>query len=130
MNFSYRLHELTSLEVDPDGAIVRLTDPELFDYPFVYLIEPGTMALTDEEVLGMRRYLLNGGFMMIDDFWGVAEWENLRTELKRVFPDRNPVEIEIDHEIFHLVYDLDEKPQIPSIGHYYRGNRTERYDAQ
>lgn len=129
LNFSYRLAELTSMKVDPDGKIVRLTDPELFDYPFVYLIEPGEMTLEEDEVVALRRYLLNGGFLMVDDFWGEREWENLYGEMKRVFPDREPQELPLEHEIFHCVYDLQEKPQIPSINHYWSGEKTERWDA-
>jgi hypothetical protein len=115
LNFSYRLQQLTSLKVDPDGRVLELTDPELFSYPFLYLIEPGDLAFTNPEVDALRRYLLNGGFLMIDDFWGEAEWANLAFELKRVFPDREPTEIPLEHPIFHCVYDLAEKPQIPSI---------------
>ena len=75
LNFSYRLHQLTSLEVDPDGAIVRLTDPELYDYPMIYMIEPGDIALEPEERKHLRNYLLNGGFLLVDDFWGTWEYE-------------------------------------------------------
>ena len=125
LNLSYRLQELTSLKVDPDGKVVRLTDPELFDYPFVYLIEPGRMRLSESEVAGLRRYLSNGGFLMVDDFWGTYEYRNLAGELKRVFPDRDLQELPLEHEIFHCVYDLDRKPQIPSIDHYLRGQRYE-----
>ena len=130
LNFSFRLQQLTSLKVDPEGKILRLTDPELFDYPFIYIVEPGGMWLDDAEVAGLRKYLLNGGFLMVDDFWGEAEWENLAGEMKRVFPDREPVELPLEHEIFHCVYDLKEKPQIPSINTYWDGYRTERWDAQ
>ena len=125
LNFSYRLQQLTSLKVDPDGVILELTDPELFDYPFIYLVEPGGLALTEEEVVALRRYLLGGGFMMVDDFWGGAEWDNFYREIKRVFPNREPDELSIDHPIFHTVYDLDEKPQVPSIQNAWRG-----YDAR
>jgi hypothetical protein len=87
------------------------------------------MKLTEDEVLGMRKYLLRGGFMMIDDFWGEWEYETLALNLKRVFPDRVPQELPIEHEIFNIVYTLKEKPMVPSIHHYYRGMRTERRDA-
>lgn len=116
LNFSYRLHQLTSMEVNPDGLVLELTDPELFNYPFIYIVEPGRLSFSDAEVKTLRRYLLNGGFLMIDDFWGEAEWFNLYFELKRVFPDREPVELGLDHPIFHAVFDLKEKPQIPNIG--------------
>src|SRR5881227_1813339 len=62
LNFSFRLQQLTSLEVDPHGKILELTDPALFDYPWIYLIEPGNMYLEDAEVAALRKYLLNGGF--------------------------------------------------------------------
>ena len=129
LNFSYRLQQLTALEVDPNGKILELTDEELFDYPWVYLIEPGRMWLSDDEVLALRRYCLNGGFMMVDDFWGEDEWDTFYENLKRVFPDREPVELPLEHEIFHCVYDLKKKPQVPSIHAWYSGRTSERWDA-
>ena len=130
LNFSFRLHELTSLEVDPNGKVLDLTDEALLDYPFIYLIEPGHMSLTEEEVAGLRRYLLNGGFLMVDDFWGEDEWFGFYQNIKRVFPDKEPVELPLEHEIFHCVYDLKKKPQVPSIHGYWGGRTYERWDAQ
>jgi len=115
LNFSYRLHQLTAMEVNPDGLVLDLTDPELFNYPFIYLLEPGRLVFSEEEVTALRKYLLNGGFLMVDDFWGQDEWYNFYREIKRVFPDREPVEIPLEHPIFHCVFDLKERPQIPSI---------------
>jgi len=134
LNFSYRLQQLTSLKVDPDGKILELSDPEIFRYPFLYMIEPGDLSFLDEEIIALRRYLLNGGFLMVDDFWGEAEWDNFHQELKRVFPDREPLELPLDHPIFHCVYDLKEKPQVPSIGIAQwgraQGQTWEREDAR
>ncbi|MBA3313198.1 MAG: DUF4159 domain-containing protein [Planctomycetaceae bacterium] len=115
LNFSYRLQQLTSLRVNPDPISLRLTDKEIFDYPFLYMIEPGSLYFSDEEVVALRRYLLNGGFLMVDDFWGEYEWQNLYEQMKRVFPEREPVELPLEHEIFRIVYRLKEKPQVPSI---------------
>jgi hypothetical protein len=115
LNFSYRLHQLTSMQVNPDPKVIELTDPDLVNYPFIYIVEPGRLVFSEPEVEALRRYLLNGGFLMVDDFWGEAEWENFYREIKRVFPDREPVELSLDHPIFHAVFDLKEKPQIPSI---------------
>jgi hypothetical protein len=115
LNFSFRLQQLTSLEVDPNAKILELTDPALFDYPWLYMIEPGSMYLEEAEVLALRKYLLNGGFLMVDDFWGDYEWQNFYENIKRVFPDREPRELPLEHEIFHCVYDLKKKPQVPSI---------------
>lgn len=134
LNFSYRLQQLTSLHVDPDGVVLELTDPRLFDYPFIYIIEPGHISLSDAEKAALRSYLLNGGFLMVDDFWGEDEWNNFYAEFRQVFPDREPVELPATHEIFHCVYDLKEKPQIPAIGWAQQGAAQgitwERWDAQ
>ena len=134
LNFSYRLQELTSLKVDPAGKTLRLTDSKLSQYPFVYLIEPGALIFSEDEVLALRKYLLGGGFMMVDDFWGEAEWRNFYRELKRVFPNREPQELPLSHPIFHCVFPLDEKPQIPNVGRgmrsRYDGITWERWDAQ
>ena len=118
LNFSFRLQQLTSLKVNPDPIVLELTDEKILDYPFMYLIEPGDIALTDEEVLGMRRYLNNGGFIMVDDFWSDYEWYALEEQMKQVLPGKRYVELELDHPIFSCVYDLKKKPQCPAIGRY------------
>ena len=115
LNFSLRLQQLTSLKVNPEPVVLELTDPQLFDYPFIYIIEPGRLTFHEPEVIALRRYCLNGGFLMVDDFWGDEEYQNFYAEIKRVFPDREPIELPLAHEIFHCVYDLKEKPQLPSI---------------
>ena len=115
-NLSFRLGQLTSMRVDASGRVLHLTDPALFDYPFVYIVEPGDLYFSEDEVKALRQYLLSGGFLMVDDFWGEREWENFYLEIKRVFPEREPQELPLDHPIFHSVFDLKEKPQIPNVG--------------
>lgn len=115
LNFSLRLQQLTSMKVNPDPVVVELTDPKIYDYPFLYMIEPGSLYFSDEEVIALRRYCLNGGFLMVDDFWGDDEYENFANQIKRVFPDREIFDVPLEHEIFHCVYNLNEKPQVPSI---------------
>jgi hypothetical protein len=134
LNFSYRLQQLTSLKVHPQGRVLELTDDELFDYPFIYLIEPGQITLNEEEVIALRRYLLRGGFLMVDDFWGDEEWETFYRELKRVFPDREPSDVPLEHPIFQCVYRMQERPQVPNM-HFAQWNRNtgvtwEREDAR
>ena len=124
-NFSVRLHELTSLKVDPNGKVLRLTDPKLFDYPFIYMSNVGNMNLHDDEVESMRRYLLKGGFLMADDFWAPAAMRHVRSEMSRVFPDREPKELPANHEIFRLVYQLKGIPQVPSIFAWQQGDAFE-----
>ena len=129
LNLSYRLQQLTTVESDPNGRVIELTDDALFDYPLIYLIEPGDMYLEEDEVLALRKYCQNGGFLWVDDFWGEAEWDNFYENIKRVFPDREPEELPLAHPIFHCVYDLKVKPQVPSIHAWYAGHTTERWDA-
>ena len=114
--FSSQVERALGLTVDPDGLQLRLTDPEISGYPFIYIVEPGQMTLSDEEVVALRNYLLGGGFLMADDFWGENEWENVANELNRVFPDREPVELTIDHEVFQSFYYISETPQVPGAG--------------
>lgn len=135
LNLSYRLKEMTSLKVHPDGKVVELDSPELFDYPFIYMIEPGDMALSYEDVSQLRRYLLNGGFLMFDDFWGVRDYENVVRQMARVLPEFQPREIPISHPIFSLIFPLKEKPQIPNVGvgaasQFNGGVTWETYDSQ
>jgi len=137
LNLSYRLQQMTSMKVDPDGRVIEIGDPELFRYPFIYIVEPGHLVFEDEEVKILRRYLLHGGFLMIDDFWGDDEWENLEGEIKRVFPDREILDLPRTHPLFHCVFDIpnDLNLQLPAIGWSW-GNRSDvtwetnkRYDT-
>lgn len=118
LNFSYRLHELTSLQVHPDPIVLEIENEALKDYPFLYMIEPGDIDLSEREALVLREYLLNGGFLMVDDFWGTEEWDWFYQEgVKKIFPEEKyePRELPLEHEVFHCVFDLKEKPQVPSI---------------
>ena len=118
LNFSFRLQQLTALKVNPNPIHRRLTAPDLCDYPFIYIIEPGLLSFSPEEAAALRHYLLNGGFLMVDDFWGDSEYENFHQQMKSVFPEPQyePEELPFEHEIFHCVYRLKDKPQVPSIG--------------
>lgn len=129
MNFSYRLKEVTSLEVNPVPVIVDLATDDIFRYPFLYLIEPGQIALTDQEVENFRKYLARGGFVMVDDFWGEREWDAFADEMKRVFPEKEIVDLPLEHPIFNIVYQIKEKPMIPSIGFFNRGYDSDRGEA-
>ncbi len=128
LNLSFRLQQVTSLRVNPDGRVLRITDPELFDYPFVYTVEPGGLLLRDEEVPILRNYLLNGGVLMADDFWGEWQWKYFEKQIKRVLPERQFVDLDMTHPLFHCVFDLKvpmNKLQTPNIS---QGIRSE-YDG-
>jgi hypothetical protein len=134
LNLSFRLQQMTSMKVDPDGLVLELTDPRLFDYPFIYIVEPGDLVFSESEVQALRRYLSNGGFLMVDDFWGVAEWRNFYREIKRVFPDREPIELPLEHPVFNIIFPLEKKPQVPhmdfAVRNRHSGITWERPDAR
>lgn len=118
LNLSFRVQQLTSLKVNPNGRVIDLTDPELFDYPFIYMVETGLMILEDAEVPILRKYLLNGGFLMTDDCWGKPQYGNFERQIHRALPESHFVELEMDHPIFHSVYDLKvtkDQLQIPNV---------------
>ncbi|MGB0598260.1 MAG: DUF4159 domain-containing protein [Rubripirellula sp.] len=121
LNLSYRLQQLTSLNVSPNGLVLDINDERLLDYPFAFMSSPGKMYLNTEEVESLRNYLSNGGFLMVDDFWGREYRENVTAELSRVLPGVTPVDLPLSHPIFHTVYDLREKPQVPSINAWSQG---------
>jgi hypothetical protein len=118
LNLSYRIQQVTSMKVDSDARVLRLTDPDLRDYPWIYMVEPGGLALKDEEVPILRKYLLNGGVLMADDFWGQKQWDNFERNIKRVLPEREFTELPMEHALFHCVFDLKgpkNKLQTPNI---------------
>jgi Domain of unknown function (DUF4159) len=127
LNFSFRLQQLTSLKVNPVPITMRLTDDRLFDYPFIYIIEPGALSFSPDEGTRLRQYLLNGGFLMVDDFWGQQQLDNFLEQMKaRVFPEDkyDPKELPFEHDIFRCVYRLKQKPQVPSIGTWQWSGQT------
>jgi hypothetical protein len=126
-NFSIRLGELTKTRVsritygesegEPDYLVVRLTDESLFQCPYLHMEDVGTAAFTELEVQGLRTYLLKGGFLWVDDFWGTYAWTNWANEIARVLPPNEfPIrDVELDHPIFRTLFEVKELPQIPSI---------------
>ena len=103
------------------GRLITLTDDRIFDYPWLYAVEVGHWYLDDEEAALLREYLDRGGFLMVDDFWDEYEWAVFRESMQRVFPDRPIVELGEEHELLHVLYDLDQRTQIPGRGGQRRG---------
>lgn len=122
-NISLRLQELTSLKVNPNPVVLDLTDSRLSDYPFIFIIAPRSVIFTEAEATALRGYLKNGGFLMVDEFWGTHQWDHFYEQMKRVLPEFEPRELSIDHEIFHNVYDFDFFPQATAI-HFWRQGYT------
>jgi hypothetical protein len=122
-NFSIRLGELTKVRVARDGygeadhVVVRLTDQLVYQCPYLHMEDVGTASFTDEEVAALRAYLLKGGFVWVDDFWGTYAWNNWVSQLARVLPpvDYPVQDIAPDHPVLKAMFDVKEIPQIPSI---------------
>lgn len=109
-NLLRAIRERTGLPVSDRPAQVKLTDPALFDYPYLYLTGHGEIRLSDAEVAALRRYLLSGGFLHADDNYGLDE--SFRREIRRVFPDKDLIEIPVDHPIYRIHYELPGLPKI------------------
>jgi hypothetical protein len=109
------IRRLTRINAPTEGLAVRLEDDALFDRPFLYAVEVGGWDLSDSEIARLREYLDRGGFLVVDDFHGSLEWEGFMHSMRRVYPDRPVVEIPDSDEVFHVLYDLIERPQIPSV---------------
>jgi hypothetical protein len=128
-NLSRRVKSVTAIDVD-DPIVVKLTDPELWNNPWIYFVEPGTLRLQEAEVPILREFLLRGGTATLDDFHGPIEWENVEQEFKRVFPDREIVELTPDHAVFHCFYQIDQYPQVPGLGSFIQGRTWEKMGFQ
>ena len=103
-NLLAAIRERTALPVEATEARVTLMDDRLWDYPFLHMTGHGNVKLSDEEVLRLREYLERGGFLHADDNYGLDE--SFRREIKRVFPDRELVDVPLSHPIYHVVYDF------------------------
>ncbi len=93
---------------------VLLDDPELRRFPYLYALEVGYMNLTPAEVEGLRGFLLAGGFLVIDDFWGPNQWANFEYQMEQVLPGYPIVDLSQDHEIFSTFYEITELLQVPN----------------
>jgi hypothetical protein len=130
--FIYGLGKLTDFGfVSPQHRALTILDPELFRYPFAYAVEVGQMRLSDQEAGQLREYLLRGGFLVVDDFHGEYEWQNFYSQMKKVFPEFEPVDLPLNHPIFHCYYDIRELFQVPGLQFVYSGRTWEKggYEA-
>jgi hypothetical protein len=136
-NLSYRFSELTRTSVSKtdDGnfnhIVIALTDEErLARCPFIMMTEPGGAFFDEAEATALRTYLQRGGFLWADDFWGEYAWAHWENEIRKALPssDYPLFDVPLDHQLFHMLYDVREVAQIPSIGFWYgtNGGTSER----
>jgi hypothetical protein len=122
-HFFAALRRVTNLTVADDEAHLELTDVRIFQYPFLFLQQPGrgNWRPTDQEAARLREHLLRGGFLLVDDFHGNREWSIFETAMKKVLPDRPIVQIPLDDPLMHVFYHLDEDHPIPGERHLRMG---------
>lgn len=110
------LKRLTTIDVRSVEQPVNLEDGnDVYDWPYLIVGLAGYWDLTDEMVAKLRDYLLRGGFLFCDSFFGSDQWEGFSAGMQRIFPDREIVDLPDDHPLFHSVYDLTEKRQVPNM---------------
>jgi hypothetical protein len=136
-NLMKAISQRLSVRMTDRPAQVRLTDPMLWSYPYLYLTGHGNIKLSDEEVRLLRQYLLQGGFLHADDNYGMDE--SFRRELKRVFPENELRVVPADHPVYHVVYDMpgglpkvhkhDDKPA-QGFGIFHEGRLVVYYSYQ
>ena len=138
INFSTRLGELTKTTIsrqpggDPNHLTVRISDPLLFQCPWLSATDVGTALFSDQDVATLRAYLEKGGFLWVDDFWGPYAWDNWVDNISKVLPPGEyPIrDIEPGHAIRRMLFEFKELPQIPSINFWnqYGGQTSERFE--
>jgi hypothetical protein len=122
------MKRLTRIQGRSTEQVVSLDSDEIFNYPWIYAVQVQTWSFTDEEAKRLREYLLKGGFLMVDDFHGTEDWEQFMNGMREVFPTRPIEDLENQDEIFHVLYDVNERMQIPGE-RYIQTHRTYEKDG-
>ncbi len=126
-HFSLAVQRLTRIHVREAEQVVNLDEGDAYDWPWLYAVQVGEWGLTDAQGQALREYLLRGGFFMADDFHGVREWQEFESRIRKAFPEKEIREIPDDDQIFHSVYDLNDRYQVPGQAHLYLGYKRPNY---
>ena len=123
--FMWGVERLTNIRVyDKSPHLVTALDPKLYSYPYLYIVSPHRMNLSPQEAEALREYLLRGGFLHMDDFWGLQQRADVTYELRKIFPDREMVKLDLRHEVFHTFFEIDTVMQIPNVNNACSGRQT------
>ena len=125
-NFIFQLRKQTNIRISTEEKVVDINSGELFRYPFGYMLDVSRLELNNAEARNLREYLTRGGFILVDDFHGKGAWKRFYTQLKKIFPEREPEDIPMSHPLFHCFYRINELAQIPGAGSARRGRTYER----
>ena len=124
-NLTRRVKTATAIQVE-DPIVMTLDDKRLFEHPWIYFVEPGNLKMLDTDLPILREFLLRGGSAYFDDFHGPVEWDNFAREMKRLFPDREIIEVPKDHPVFSCFYKIDQYPQVAGLGSFLAGRSFEK----
>ena len=127
VNLSIRLSELTRTRIsrdasgEPNHLVMRLTDEAIFQCPFIMMTEVGSLYFSPEESARLREYLLKGGFLWADDFWGSYAWGIWAREFEKVLPSAQypMVDLPLTHPLFRAQFEVKKIAQVPSINYWY-----------
>jgi len=122
-HFLQAVRRLTRIDSRSVEQPVNLDDgDDVYNYPFLYAVQVGQWSLTNAQAAKLRDFILRGGFFMGDDFWGTYQWETFSASMNRVFPESKPLDLNDNSPIFHTVYDLDNRYQVPGARYLYTGS--------
>jgi len=127
--FVQGVRRLTTIHTRSVEEIIDVDSDEIFNWPWVYAVEVGRWALSESQARRLREYLDRGGFLVVDDFHGGWEWDAFMAGLRQVAPDRPVVELPDDDPIFHVLYDLEKRFQVPGRQYIWSGSTYERMDG-
>ncbi|MBT6275901.1 MAG: DUF4159 domain-containing protein [Chromatiales bacterium] len=127
--FLVALQRLSAVNAYPNEHALEVDRDRLFDFPFLYMLEVGSLQVDEARAAHLRQYLLAGGFLVIDDFWGSWEWESFESQMRLVFPDRVIEPLSVEHPVFHAFYDIREIIQVPNVYQGSVGGPTHEYDG-
>jgi hypothetical protein len=130
--FVQGVRRLTRIHAKSVEQVVDVNSDEMFTVPWLYAVEVGWWAIDERQAARLRDYLLRGGFLMVDDFHGTQEWSSFMEGLQMIFPDRPVVDLADSEPIFHVLYNLDDKFQVPGIQMFRSGHTYEKdgYEAK
>lgn len=124
--FVQGVRRLTRIHTRSAERVVDVDSDDMFDWPWLYAVEVGYWDLSEPQAKRLRSYLDRGGFLMVDDFHGTYEWEVFAASLRRVFPDRPIVDIENQDPIFNVLYNLQQRVQVPGRQYLWSGRTYEQ----
>jgi hypothetical protein len=124
--FLMALRRLTRIQARSTEQVVDLDSDEIFNYPWVYAVQVANWTFTDAEAKRLRDYLLKGGFLMVDDFHGTADWDRFMSGMRTVFPNQPIEDLKDNDEIFHVLYDIGQRFQVPGEQYVFTGRTYEK----